>query len=309
MASQQVPIIDIGDWFTGDSNARFVLAKRIGDAARDVGFFTVVNHGIDWALVEDAFATSKEYFDLPLVQKQKVCMRPDYPYGYENNETLASSQGNGTGFKDLKETFSVNTYYPEVCWPDQPPNLQPVLTTYSNACEMLASSIMGMFAISLGLNEDYFQDLLRNPSAALRTLNYPHQHTKPIQGQLRASAHSDYGALTILAAFQSPGGLQVQNIDGTWQDVVPPMNSFIINLGDLMSRWTNDKWKSTVHRVVNPIVQGNNRRQSIAYFYTPNENAIIECIETCVGADEFKKYPPVFAGEYLFSKHSKAMSG
>ena len=145
--------------------------------------------------------------------------------------------------------------------------------------------------------------------------NYPHQDHAPEPGQVRASAHTDYGAFTLLVADNAPGGLQVLNRDGSWQSVSLPPHSFVVNLGDLMQRWTNDCWKSTMHRVVNPplpevdprTAAPSNRRQSIAFFFNMNKDALIECIETCKADGEKPKYEPILAGEHLLQKHAAAM--
>lgn len=129
--------------------------------------------------------------------------------------------------------------------------------------------------------------------------------------QIRASAHTDYGSLTILAVDDAPGGLQVQDAQGQWQSVKAPANSFVVNLGDLMARWTNDQWRSTMHRVVNPLPEDiatakSNRRQSIAYFYNINYDTSIECIVSCQSVDNPPKYAPILAGEHLLMKHAAA---
>ena len=128
--------------------------------------------------------------------------------------------------------------------------------------------------------------------------NYPDQHTIP--GQLRASAHTDYGTMTILLQ-DTRGGLQVLTKDDTWLDVTPIPNTFVVNIGDLMARWTNDRWVSTLHRVVDPPTPG--RRQSVAFFHNINADHLVECIPTCTSAKEPAKYQPITALDHLLSKH------
>ncbi|GMF33237.1 unnamed protein product [Phytophthora lilii] len=131
---------------------------------------------------------------------------------------------------------------------------------------------------------------------------------EPGTEQIRASAHTDYGSLTILAVDAAPGGLQVRDLQGEWHNVKAPANSFVVNLGDLMQHWTNDQWRSTMHRVINPPSGcQSNRRQSIAFFHNINADTIVECIATCQSPENPAKYPPVLAGEYLMKKHSAAM--
>lgn len=138
--------------------------------------------------------------------------------------------------------------------------------------------------------------------------NYPHQDQETGTEQIRASAHTDYGSLTILAVDDAPGGLQVRDLQGEWHSVKAPANSYVVNLGDLMQHWTNDQWRSTMHRVINPPSGcANNRRQSIAFFHNINADTSVECIPTCQSPENPAKYPPVLAGEYLMKKHSAAM--
>ena len=146
--------------------------------------------------------------------------------------------------------------------------------------------------------------MIDKPISALRALNYPHPTTPPLPGQLRAGAHSDYGSLTILLPEAASGGLEIFTPEQTWRPVPPVAGAFIINLGDLMARWTNDRWVSTLHRVVNPSpdATGSTRRQSFAYFHQPNWHAAIACLPSCLVDGAQPKYEPVLSGPYLMSK-------
>ena len=138
--------------------------------------------------------------------------------------------------------------------------------------EDLAARIMRVFAVALKLPEDYFAGVIDRPVSALRALNYPHPTVPPQPGQLRAGAHTDYGSLTILLPEAKSGGLQIFTPEQEWRPVPPVPGAFIINIGDLMALWTNDRWVSTLHRVVNPApdAKGSTRRQSFAFFHQPN---------------------------------------
>src|SRR3954465_6012573 len=142
----------------------------------------------------------------------------------------------------------------------------------------------------------------------MRVINYPDQPDNPLPGQLRAGAHSDYGTLTILRSENVAGGLQVRDRAGAWVDVVTMPDSFVINIGDMMQYWTNDRWISTIHRVVNPPRDQNlgSRRQSIVFFHSPNENTLISCLDGCSSAANPPKYAPILAGEHLRQKSAKA---
>ena len=162
----------------------------------------------------------------------------------------------------------------------------------------LAARIMRLFATALQLEPNFFDEYITSPISALRALNYPPQDHAPQPNQLRAGAHSDYGTLTILWPQDNSRGLQIQRPDNTWQEVAPLSGAFIINIGDLMARWTNNRWRSTLHRVANPAQHDPaSRRQSIAYFHQPNWDAVIACL-----TDTQPLYAPVVSGPYLMSK-------
>lgn len=189
-------------------------------------------------------------------------------------------------------------------WPAEPPGFREAMLGYYRAMSELADRLMRLFALGLRLPESFFDGRIDRAISALRLLNYPDQPGPPEPGQLRAGAHTDYGSLTILLPQDAPGGLEVQGPDGTWHGVPTVPGGFVINLGDLMARWTNDRWRSTLHRVVNPPpdAAGSTRRQSIAFFHQPNWEAEIACLPTCLAPGEVPKYPTVRSGPHLASK-------
>ena len=168
--------------------------------------------------------------------------------------------------------------------------------------EGLAARIMRVFAAALGLREDFFAPFLDAPVSALRALNYPALPASPEAGRLRAGAHTDYGSLTILLPQPGSRGLEILAPGGRWVEVVAPPGAFVVNIGDLMARWTNDRWTSTLHRVVIPEDGGLERRQSLAFFHQPNWDAEIVALDACLERGERPKYPPVRSGPYLMSK-------
>ena len=162
--------------------------------------------------------------------------------------------------------------------------------------------IMRVFAVALDLPEDFFAPFLSAPVSALRALNYPPLAAPPKPGQIRAGAHTDYGSLTILLPQAGSRGLEILAHDGAWIEVPARPGAFIVNIGDLMARWTNDRWTSTLHRVVIPGDGGAVRRQSFAFFHQPNWDAEIVALDACVAAGQAAKYPPVRSGPYLMGK-------
>ena len=172
----------------------------------------------------------------------------------------------------------------------------------------LGARLMSLFARGLGLVPEFFADKIDHQPNALRAINYPERDEAPLPGQLRAGAHTDYGTLTILRQ-DAVGGLEVLDAGGNWAGVESVPGAFVINIGDLMARWTNDQWRSTLHRVVDPpgAAASQARRQSMPYFQNANWSAEITCLPTCLAAGETAKYEPVLAGPHLMAKFRKAV--
>jgi isopenicillin N synthase-like dioxygenase len=157
----------------------------------------------------------------------------------------------------------------------------------------LSDRMMSLFARGLGLLPEFFTDKLNQSPNALRAVNYPEQDRAPLPGQMRAGAHTDYGTLTVLRQ-DSVGGLEVLDRSDTWVGVDSVPEAFVINIGDLMARWTNDCWRSTLHRVVDPpqAARARARRQSMPYFQNANWSAEVSCLPTCVGRGEGSEIRP-----------------
>lgn len=313
-----VPLLDLSD-----PRGPAAIADAIGRTCRETGFFLVTGHGADPAVVEAGWRATRAFFDRPLDEKLTASMPyPGYPYGYSpvKGETLAASLGEARP-ADLKETFSFGPsafsrldhkpaddaeafVFSANPWPIGGDDFRVAVMAYYREMSALAGRIMRFFALALDLPESYFDAFVDHEASALRLLNYPAPTEPPVPGQLRAGVHSDYGSLTILLQESAPGGLEVMGLDGLWHAVPAIPGSFVINIGDLMQRWTNDRWKSTLHRVVVPPdeLAAASRRQSIAFFHQPNWDARIACIETCLAPGEAALYPPIGSGEYLASK-------
>lgn len=313
-----VPVIDLAPAAAGEKAS---VAAAVAEACGRVGFLVVTGHGVPAGVVDRGWAAARAFFNLPETAKRGVVMpRPGYPYGYSPvaGESLAQSLGDRRP-PDLKESFSIGPAdlmpppdwaeaaafaWAANLWPAEPPGFRDAMLDYYREMSALAGRLMRLFALGLGLPEDFFDSRIDQAISALRLLNYPDQPVPPEPGQLRAGAHTDYGSLTILLPQDAPGGLEVQGVDGSWHAVPAVPGGFVINLGDLMARWTNDRWRSTLHRVVNPPpdAAGSTRRQSIAFFHQPNWDAEIACLPTCLGPGEVPKYEPVFSGPHLAAK-------
>jgi isopenicillin N synthase-like dioxygenase len=326
-ASTTVPVIDISPFAEGSASGKAAVADAVGMACAEIGFFTVVGHGVPEPLIARMDEVSRRFFDLPLTDKLAVARpRPEQSRGYVGigGEHLAYSLDRA-GTTDLKEFFAIGPvavpdeqYYcgPEAypsfapnVWPTRPPGFRDVWTAYYQAMEGLAATVMRIFALALALPEGYFRRFTDRHISGLRVLNYPEQTAPPAPGQLRAGPHTDYGAVTILKSENVPGGLQVLDRRSEWVDVITVPGSFVLNIGDLMMRWTNDRFVSTLHRVVNPPADAarSSRRQSIVFFHQPNYDAVIECLPGCCGPDNPPRYEPVTSGAHRLRKFLKGV--
>ena len=303
-----VPLINIEPFRQGSAGDKRRVAAEVGAACSEIGFFTVGGHGVPRAVVDETYAAARAFFDLPVAEKARLPLTAaGAGYSPLQGEALAATRGEATP-ADLKESFNAGADFGANVWPERPAALRGAVTAYFQAMTRLAEDLMRVFAVALDLPEDYFAGKVDRPQSFLRVINYPAPETDPLPGQLRAGAHSDYGTLTILRSENVAGGLQVQSRGGTWLDVAAPPDAFVINLGDMLMRWTNDRWVSTLHRVVNPSLAqaARSRRQSLVFFHNPNADTVIECLPTCKSADNPPRYAPVRAGAYLAEKAGAA---
>ncbi len=320
MMASAFPIFDLSRFAGADRAGRRAFGVEVDRVCRETGFLAVSGHAVPQEVIDAVWSKARAFFDLP-PQAELAARAPyaGYPYGYlpSQAEALAKSRNVDTP-PDLKESFNggplsappgladpdaIGFCYAPTIWPGEPAGFVDAWQAYYRAMEDLAARIMGVFAVALDLDENFFAPFIDQPISALRALNYPEPREAPLPGQLRAGAHSDYGSLTILLPEAAPGGLEILAPDGAWHPVPPVPGAFVINIGDLMARWTNDRWVSTLHRVVNPPADatGSVRRQSLAFFHQPNWDAEIACLPSCL-TDGVARYAPVRSGPYLMSK-------
>lgn len=320
MALLEVPVIDIAPFAEGSPRSRLDVARRVDQACADIGFLVIGGHGIPPALIAEVSALSRAFFDLPLEEKMEVARpAPDVTRGYIplEAESVARSQGDATAPGDLNESLMIGPvdvvdddyhrapaagkhFHPNL-WPRRPAGLEQAYTAYYRAMSALAARLMRIFALGLDLPEAFFDDKIDRHISRLRVRNYPAPATMPKPGQLRVGPHADYGSLTILRTEDVPGGLQVRNEAGAWVDVPIIPDTFVINIGELMARWTNDRWRATLHRVINPpqAIAALSRRQSLVFFHNPNYDAEIACLPSCQDKGRPARYPPTTSGDHL----------
>jgi isopenicillin N synthase-like dioxygenase len=195
------------------------------------------------------------------------------------------------------------SYAPNIL-PAQPAGFSATMVELYRGFEHLSQDLLRVFALALALPETWFADKIGRHFSIMSSHHYPPLQAQPRPGQLRTGAHTDFGAMTILAMTDAAGGLEVRMPNGTWAPVVAGKNELVINLGDMMARWTNGRWTSTVHRVANPpvISLAASRRQSIGYFMHPDYDAPIRCIPTCVTDGSAPRFPEISAGRHIRDK-------
>lgn len=314
-----IPIIDLTDFRTGSSSDRKRIAKELGHAAETLGFAIIGGHGMPSSIGDELREAALRFFAHPLEEKMRVRRpRNDQNRGYipYGEETLVRMAG-GESPPDVKEVFAIGPdsfpdspyfngpkSYPNFApnlWPDAPSDLRPKMLAYWRGMEDLMRIIGQGLALSVDMDESLFDDILDHThSSQLRLLHYPPISSEVEPGQLRAGEHSDLGMMTILRNDSVPGGLQVKARDGTWIDAPGIPDTFILNIGDLLMRWTNDRLVSTLHRVaVPPLDAGAHaRRLSIGFFVGPRYDAMVECLPTCHGLGNPAKYEPVSVHDY-----------
>lgn len=315
------PILDLAAFAAASDAEKDGFGVQVDQTCRETGFLAVKGHGVPQEVIDRVWSETRSFFELPAAEKHAVAPpRVGYPYGYlgPGTEALAKSRGEETP-PDLKESFNGGPadvppgmtdadalafcYVPTI-WPEGRAGFQAAWQAYYREMETLAARIMEVFAVALHLPQDHFAPFIDAPISALRALNYPAQDRAPLENQLRAGAHTDYGSLTILLPEPGSRGLEILTPAGAWQAVPPIADTFVVNIGDLMQRWTNDRWTSTLHRVVTPAEWASRRRQSLAFFHQPNWLAEITCLPGCgEGGD---RYDPVLSGPYLMDKFKAA---
>jgi isopenicillin N synthase-like dioxygenase len=322
--SNNIPNIDLRPWLSGDSKGKADVVRSVALACEDIGFFTVVGHGVPEDVVTHCYEAARAFFDQPIEVKKSVAQRGGASRGYIGfaESTVAHSMGQESP-PDLREIYAIGPvdvdradpyyssaaaaeYFAPNVWPGSPPGFEAALTAYFRAGEKLAATIMRIFAAALDRPEDFFTRYIDRSISMVEVLNYPALSAPPLPGQMRVGEHSDYGSLTILFHENKPGNLQVQTRSGEWVDAEAVPGGFVINLGDLMAQWTNDRWVSTVHRVLPPPPQHmhESRRISIPFFHQPNYDAVITCIDDTAPP----KYQSETSGDHLHRKLSATTS-
>lgn len=324
-----IPIIDISQALAGRSDARRTVAAAIEKAATTSGFFVITGHGVAAELIERMEQVSLEFFALPTEVKSRYATTPGDPTirGWYGTPSYVSGSENLDTAPDLCELFTAcRLGEPGVAteaslgedfdvwsrpnqWPDELPAFRSTWLEYYAVLERLAEQIMQFFALALDLDEQFFDDRIDDHITNLVVNHYPPVEGEPLPGQWRKGPHSDWGTLTILSQ-DGTGGLEVFDRENDeWMRVPVVAGSFIVNIGDLMEVWTNDRWRSAKHRV--PVPSSDVRstaRVSIPFFHQPNWSVEVACLDSCRDDGEEPRHQPVTSGAYLLHKIQTAYS-
>jgi isopenicillin N synthase-like dioxygenase len=308
-----LPIVDLSGLAdaadSGNAAGLRPLAEAFDAACRSHGFCYIANHGVSQAVIDSAFAMSAAFHARPLAEKQRIAINHAHRgYMAMASSVIVTSSIEKATKPNLSESFMLMH---EVepgretgpldgpnQWPDEPEGFRAAIMAYDTALQALARRMTRMIAVALGLAPTGLDGFFTRPTTFLRLLHYPPSPPDVDSRQYGSAPHTDYGFITILAQDRT-GGLQVRSRDHEWIDATPIDGSFVVNIGDMGSRWTNGIWRSTPHRVIN---RSGGDRYSMPYFYDPAADETIACLPTCCSAAEPPRFPPVRYGDYLMER-------
>ena len=307
-----IPMVDVGGLFDGDAGMAEV-AQEIGHAYANVGFAYIVNHGVSQSLINSLFDASAAFHALPLAEKMEIELN-EFHRGFIpiNTSTPRTSSIARVTRPNQSESFimmhELPADDPDVLaglplagpnqWPRSLPQFRDTVLAYSNAMTELARRMVQAMAVALGQNKDAFDADFSKPTTFLRLLYYPPRNVQDPDDLFGSAPHTDYGFVTMLAQDKT-GGLQVRNVAGEWIDAPPLEGSFVMNVGDALHRWSNGRFISTPHRVIN---RSGHARYSCPFFFDPHVHSCITPFETCVAEDQPRSFDAVIYGEYLMAR-------
>ena len=306
---KQIPSVDLRDFLSGNPERKQKFVNEIGKAYEEIGFVALKGHFLDEKLVDDLYDEVKQFFDLPVETKNKY----EVPGIGGQRGYVGFGKETAKGFKkgDLKEFWHFGQYleegskyaneYPANVAVSENPNFNAVGKEAFKMLEKTGIYVLRALALHLGLDEFYFDKYVTEGNSILRPIHYPPITQEP-DNAVRAAAHGDINLITLLMGAQGKG-LQVMNHDGEWIDAIAQPDELMINVGDMLSRHTNNKLKSTIHQVVNPPRElWGTSRYSIPFFMHPVSEMPLNALENCVDEEHPKLYEDTTAGEFLHER-------
>jgi len=304
---QQIPSVDLRDFLSEEPARKQKFVNEIGRAYEDIGFVALKGHFLDDQLVEDLYGEVRNFFNLSLDTKMKY----EIPGigGQRGYISFGKEHAKGRSAGDLKEFWHFGQYiskdskyaseYPDNVTVNELPNFNSIGNEAYKMLEKTGVFVLRALALYIGLDEFYFDNYIKDGNSILRPIHYPPITDEPKDGAVRAAAHGDINLITLLMGAQGKG-LQVQNHDGHWIDAMAQPDELMINVGDMLSRHTNNKLKSTIHQVVNPPREfWNTSRYSIPFFMHPVSDMKLDCLPECIDDNNPKQFDDITAGDYL----------
>ncbi len=301
-----IPVVDLGEFLSGDPEKKKAFVNQLGKAYEEVGFVAVKNHGIPDELIADLYKYVQQFFSLPSDEKRKY----EVPglAGQRGYTSFGKEHAKGSDAPDLKEFFQfgqtvedndpIKSQYPDNVTVKEVTPFTPTFRAAYKAFEKSGLALMQAIAIYLGLDEHYFDSYVHNGNSILRSIHYPPILHEP-KSAIRAEQHEDINLITLLVGA-SADGLQILTKQNEWVGVTSLPEQIVVNVGDMLQRLTNDKLKSTTHRVVNPPRQmWHTSRFSIPFFLHPKSEMSLASLESCVDESHPKLYEDITAGGYL----------
>jgi isopenicillin N synthase-like dioxygenase len=301
-----IPVVDLSDFTSGDESRKQDFVRALGKAYEEVGFVAVKNHGIPDELIADLYQYVQQFFSLPFDVK-KTYEKPELA-GQRGYTSFGKEHAKGFDAPDLKEFFQygqtiednekVADDYPENVTVTEVPQFTPTLYKAYRNFENSGKALLQAIALYLGLDENYFDQWVHNGNSILRAIHYPPINSEP-KSAIRAEQHEDINLITLLVGA-SADGLQILTKQGDWVGVTSLPEQIVVNVGDMLQRLTNNKLRSTTHRVVNPPRElWGTSRFSIPFFLHPKGNMSLASLDSCITSEQPKAYEDATAGEYL----------
>ena len=305
IATKKIPSLDLSAFRSGSESERKNFSEALGEGFGEIGFVTITSHGLDSGVTNSLYKELEKFFSLPPQIKNRYEI--EGIFGQRGYIGKGKERAKGRKIGDLKEFFHVGQpiedslkSYPENIWPSEFPEFEHLALSTFKTLELIGIDLLRAISLYLNMPEHYFTNQVKKGNSILRAIHYfPLNQSEIPTDAVRAAAHGDINLITILMGA-SADGLQIQTKEGDWVSVTAPPDHLVVNVGDMLSRLTNNKLKSTIHRVINPDKSKmNTSRYSIPFFMHPVSSMPLNCLSNCIDNKNPKMFEDITAGEFL----------